>query len=108
MKNNRIFEGYDDLIDKESRDFFNLYFVTEILFYNSSIVAIFNGPIENELEANVIIDNIRSRLDYQGKNLAHVEEIMTQSFIENYIYDHFKKKLNNLGYLIEYKDTFWK
>lgn len=104
MEKTRIFEGYDDKLDKKMRDFFDLYSVREVKFRNSRTVAVFTGPTENESTANPIIDDIKVHLDKMGENILSDGEIMSEFDISDYIYDHFETKLNSLGYSVDYNE----
>lgn len=104
MKNTRIFEGYEDKLDKKMRDFFDLYSVRELRFKNSRTIAVFTGPTENEFTANPIIDEIKVQLDKTGEDILSDGETMSEFVISDYIYDHFETKLNSLGYSVDYNE----
>jgi hypothetical protein len=104
MNNKKIFEGYKDGIDKEIRDFFDLYSVRRIRFKNSRTIAVFSGPIENQIKVDPIIDDIKVRLDRIGDNMLSDGDIMSEFDVSDYIYDHFEKQLNSFGYSVDYEE----
>ena len=106
MGDNKIFEGYDDKLDKNIRDFFGLYFTKKINTENCNTVLIFSGPLENEVEANQIIEDLKDALDEIGNNMRSDGEIMGEFEIDDFVYDNpvYLEKLNSLGYSLEYEE----
>ena len=107
MGDNKIFEGYDDKLDKNIRDFFGLYFTKKINTENCNTVLIFSGPLENEVEANQIIEDLKDALDEIGNNMRSDGEIMGEFEIDDFVYDNpiYLEKLNSLGYSLDYEEV---
>ena len=106
MGDNKIFEGYDDKLDKDIRDFFGLYFTRKIKIDNCDDVLIFSGPLENDVEANQIIDDLKDALDEIGDNMRSDGEILNEFGIDDFLYENptYLEKLNSLGYSVDYEE----
>ena len=107
MRDNKIFEGYDDKIDKNIRDFFDLYFTRKIKVKNCDSILIFSGPLENDAEANQIIDDLKDALDEIGDNMQSDGEILGEFQIDDFVNDNptYLEKLNSLGYSLDYEEV---
>jgi len=105
MVDNKIFEGYEDSLDKNLRDFFGLYFTRKIKVDNCDDVLIFSGPLENDAEANQIIDDLKDALDDLGDNVRSDGERLDEFGIDDFLYDNpeYLEKLNSLGYSVDYE-----
>jgi hypothetical protein len=105
MGDNKIFEGYEDKLDRNIRDFFDLYFTRKIKIDNCDDVLIFRGPLENDSKANQIIDDLKNALDDLGDNVRSDGEKLNEFGIDDFLYDNpeYLEKLNSLGYSVDYE-----
>jgi hypothetical protein len=105
MANDKIFKYYEDNIDRNIRDFFDLYFTRKIKVHNCDDVLIFSGPLENDAEANQIIDDLKDALDDLGDNVRSDGERLDEFGINDFLYDNpeYLEKLNSLGYSVDYE-----
>jgi hypothetical protein len=105
MAKDKIFKYYEDNIDRNIRDFFDLYFTRKIKVDNCDDVLIFSGPLENDAEANQIIDDLKDALDDLGDNVRSDGERLDEFGIDDFLYDNpeYLEKLNSLGYSVDYE-----
>jgi hypothetical protein len=69
-------------------------------------VLIFSGPLENDVEANQIIDDLKDALDEIGDNMRSDGEILNEFKIDDFLYENptYLEKLNSLGYSVDYEE----
>jgi hypothetical protein len=62
--------------------------------------------LENDADANQIIDDLKNALDEIGDNMRSDGEILNEFQIDDFLYENptYLEKLNSLGYSVDYEE----